>query len=72
MHEQHELMILVINSISKCLKANDNLADMSSALSAVYKLLGKDYIPAVVDRIVELLTHPRDLIRKKAVMALHR
>lgn len=45
---------------------------MCAALTAVCKLLSLDLISAVLDPIIELLKHPKELVRKKAVMALHR
>lgn len=39
---------------------------------AVCKLIGPDLINAVFPTIVELLEHPSEMVRKKAVMALHR
>lgn len=59
LHEGHELMILVINSIQKLIEKPENVPDVNSALSAIIKLLGKDYIPALIQKIVELLNHPR-------------
>ena len=43
-----------------------------TALSAVGKLIGPDLINAVLPAVTGLTTHPKDLVRKKAVMALHR
>ena len=47
-------------------------AAVSSALTAICKLISPDLINAVLPRTLELLTHPKELVRKKAVMALHR
>lgn len=43
-----------------------------TALFAVCKLINADLINAVLPTIVELLSHPKEMVRKKAVMALHR
>jgi len=43
-----------------------------SALTAICKLISPDLINAVLPRTLELLTHPKELVRKKAVMALDR
>ena len=43
-----------------------------AALTAICKLISPDLINAVLPRTVELLTHHRELVRKKAVMAVHR
>ena len=47
-------------------------AAVCSALTAVCKLLSVDLVNAVLAAVVELLKHPKELVRKKAVMALHR
>ena len=43
-----------------------------TALSAVCKLISPDLINAVLPSVLELLNHPKELVRKKAIMALHR
>ena len=43
-----------------------------TALAAVCKLIGPDLINAVLPAVTGLASHPKDLVRKKAVMALHR
>ena len=43
-----------------------------AALTAACKLIGADLINAVLPAAVELLSHPKELVRKKAVMLLHR
>ena len=48
------------------------LCAVCAALTAICKLISPDLINAVLPRTVELLTHQRELVRKKAVMALHR
>lgn len=53
-------------------KLNWHLAAVCAALTAICKLISPDLINAVLPRTVELLTHQRELVRKKAVMALHR
>lgn len=45
---------------------------MCTALTAVCKLIGADLVNAVLPTVVELMGHPTELVRKKAVMALHR
>lgn len=41
------------------------------ALSAACKILGADTVPALVQPVVDLLSHSRELVRKKAVVCLH-
>ena len=45
---------------------------MCAALAATCKLLSAELISAVLPSIMELAKHPKDLVRKKAVMAVHR
>lgn len=45
---------------------------MCTALAATCKLIGPDLINAVLPAVTGLASHPKDLVRKKAVMALHR
>jgi len=71
LNEDHDLIILIVNTIQKDLKA-DNYLVCCAALTAICKLLNKETIPAVLPQVVELLTHPKELVRKKAVMTLHR
>ena len=42
-----------------------------AALMATTRLIGPDLINAVYPVVVERLRHPKDAVRKKAVMALH-
>ena len=43
-----------------------------TALTATCKLIGPDLITAVLPAVIELVGHPKELVRKKAVMVLHR
>ncbi|TKY70188.1 AP-4 complex subunit epsilon [Spatholobus suberectus] len=67
----HDLIILIVNTIQKDL-ASDNYLVVCAALNAVCRLINEETIPAVLPRVVDLLNHPKDAVRKKAVMALHR
>jgi AP-4 complex subunit epsilon-1 len=69
--EDHDLIILIMKIIQKDLKP-DNYLICCATLTAVCKLLNEETIPAVLPQVVELLTHPKELVRKKAVMALRR
>ena len=48
------------------------LSAVCTALSAATKLIGPDLINAVLPAVTGLTSHPKELVRKKAVMALHR
>eukprot|EP00897_Mesotaenium_endlicherianum_P006964 jgi/Mesen1/6296/ME000325S05437 len=69
--DNHDLIILIVNTIQKDLKSDNHLI-VCAALGAVCKLINEETIPAVLPQVVDLLTHPKEVVRKKAVMALHR
>lgn len=71
LNEDHDLIILIVNTIQKDLKS-DNYLVVSAALTAVCRLINEETIPAVLPQVVELLGHQKEAVRKKAVMALHR
>ncbi|PPS15486.1 hypothetical protein GOBAR_AA05086 [Gossypium barbadense] len=71
LNEDHDLIILIVNTIQKDLKS-DNYLVVCVALNAVCKLINEETIPAVLPQIVELLAHPKEAVRKKAIMALYR
>ncbi|KAI3914183.1 hypothetical protein MKW92_002776 [Papaver armeniacum] len=71
LNEDHDLIILIVNTIQKDLKS-DNYLIVCAALTAVCKLINEETIPAVLPQIVELLGHQKEAVRKKAIMALHR
>ncbi|CAK0784933.1 hypothetical protein CVIRNUC_008138 [Coccomyxa viridis] len=66
-----DLIILVVNTLTQDLKS-DNYLVVCTALAAVCKLIGPDLINAVLPAVTGLTSHSKDLVRKKAVMALHR
>ncbi|XP_071730558.1 AP-4 complex subunit epsilon-like [Rutidosis leptorrhynchoides] len=70
LNEDHDLIILIVNTIQKDLKS-DNYLVVSAALNACCKLINEETIPAVIQLVVELLGHQKEAVRKKAVMALH-
>lgn len=71
LNEDHDLIILIVNTIQKDLKS-DNYLVVCAALNAVCRLINEETIPAVLPQIVELLGHSKEAVRKKAIMALHR
>ncbi|XP_043720484.1 AP-4 complex subunit epsilon-like isoform X2 [Telopea speciosissima] len=71
LNDDHDLIILIVNTIQKDLKS-DNYLVVCTALTAVCKLINEETIPAVLPQVVELLGHPKESVRKKAIMALHR
>ncbi|XP_054808762.1 AP-4 complex subunit epsilon-like [Prosopis cineraria] len=71
LNEDHDLIILIVNTIQKDLKS-DNYLVICAALNAVCKLINEETIPAVLPQVIELLGHSKEAVRKKAIMALHR
>ncbi|GJS03089.1 AP-4 complex subunit epsilon, partial [Tanacetum coccineum] len=71
LNEDHDLIILIVNTIQKDLKS-DNYLVVCAALNACCKLINEETIPAVLGQVVELLGHNKEAVRKKAVMALHK
>ncbi len=69
--ENHELIILLVNTVQQDLRS-DNYLVVCAALTTVCRLVNEETIPAVLPQVTELLSHPKELVRKKAVMALHR
>lgn len=69
--ENHDLIILIVNTIQKDLKSDNHLV-VCAALGAVCKLINEETVPAVLPQVIELMNHPKEMVRKKAVMALHR
>lgn len=67
----HEFRFMIINQLQRDLQSSNHL-EVCAALTAVCKLLTTDMIPAVQPLIMDLLRHDAELVRKKAVMAVHR
>ncbi|XP_068743857.1 uncharacterized protein [Montipora capricornis] len=70
LHEEHELIVLLINTLLKDLRSN-NVIEVCCALTVICKLINKDMMPALLPQVLLLLQCKRDIVRKKAVMALH-
>ncbi|KAM0070155.1 putative adaptor protein complex AP-4, epsilon subunit [Helianthus debilis subsp. tardiflorus] len=70
LNEDHDLIILIVNTIQKDLKS-DNYLVVCAALNACCRLINEETVPAVIGSVVELLGHQKEAVRKKAVMALH-
>lgn len=67
----HEFRFMIINQLQRDLKSSNQL-EVTAALTAVCKLMTVEMIPAVLPMILDLLPHDAELVRKKAMMALHR
>ena len=71
LHEEHELIILLINSIQRDLKSTNHVF-VCYALNAVAKLINVETIPAILDLVIHALSHANEYVRKKAIMVIHR
>ena len=71
LNPDHSFMLLLINTIQKDMRS-DNVLEVSMALNVVCKLVSVETVPALLPLVVKLLEHKEGLVKKKAVMALHR
>nr|CCA22889.1 Coatomer protein complex putative [Albugo laibachii Nc14] len=67
----HEFRFMIINQLQRDLQSSNHL-EVCAALMAVCKLVTLEMIPAVQPMITDLMRHDAELVRKKAVMAMHR
>eukprot|EP01039_Chlorochromonas_danica_P004528 gene4528-4966_t len=67
----HEFRFMLVNQIQRDMKST-NMLEVTAALNAVCKLITEDMIPAVIGDVLNLLSHEMEIVRKKAVAALHR
>lgn len=67
----HEFRFMIINQLQRDLQSSNHL-EVCAALMAVCKLVTVEMVPAVQPMILDLLRHDAELVRKKAVMAIHR
>ncbi|CAG8636676.1 3665_t:CDS:10 [Funneliformis mosseae] len=51
---------------------SSNYLEVCAALTVLCHLLNKEMIPAVFGLVEEKLSHPKDTVRKKAIMVFHR
>ncbi|RYH29333.1 hypothetical protein EON65_08855 [archaeon] len=64
---------LYFNKQIKCIRVHStNMLEVSTALVSVCKLVTVDMIPAVSGDVINLLGHEMEVVRKKAVAAMHR
>ncbi|GLC48271.1 hypothetical protein PLESTB_000077700 [Pleodorina starrii] len=66
----NNLVLLLVNTLLLDMKS-DNYLIVCTALIAATRLIGADLVNAVYPVVVERLRHPKEHVRKKAVMALH-
>ncbi|KAL4660713.1 AP-4 complex subunit epsilon-1 [Arapaima gigas] len=71
LHECHDLLLLLVNTVLKDLQST-NLIEVCMALTVVSQIFPKDMIPAVLPLVEDKLTHCKEIIRRKAVLALYK
>uniref|UniRef100_A0AAX7V5V6 AP-4 complex subunit epsilon n=1 Tax=Astatotilapia calliptera TaxID=8154 RepID=A0AAX7V5V6_ASTCA len=71
LNESHELLLLLVNTVLKDLQST-NLIEVCMALTVVSQMFPKDMIPAILPLVEEKLNHPKEIIRRKAVLALYK
>ncbi|XP_067874098.1 AP-4 complex subunit epsilon-1 [Heterodontus francisci] len=69
--ESHELLLLLVNTVLKDLQST-NLLEVCMALTVASQLFPTDMIPAVLPLVEEKLQHSKEIIRRKAVLALYK
>jgi AP-4 complex subunit epsilon-1 len=71
LHKEHEFMLLLINTIQRDLQSANHL-EVCSALTSVCRLVNLEMIPAISPLVFKLLSHQQEMVRKKAILAVHR
>ncbi|XP_029418821.1 AP-4 complex subunit epsilon-1 isoform X2 [Nannospalax galili] len=71
LHENHELLLLLVNTVVKDLQST-NLVEVCMALTVVSQIFPREMIPAVLPLIEDKLQHSKEIIRRKAVLALYK
>ncbi|XP_067603013.1 AP-4 complex subunit epsilon-1 isoform X7 [Pseudorca crassidens] len=71
LHESHELLLLLVNTVVKDLQST-NLVEVCMALTIVSQIFPREMIPAVLPLIEDKLQHSKEIIRRKAVLALYK
>jgi len=71
LHPGHELTTLLVNTMRRDLSSSNHV-EVCSTLIAIPKLISVEMLPALLPPVVALLKHQHEVVRKKAVMVLHR
>ncbi|XP_072421192.1 AP-4 complex subunit epsilon-1 isoform X1 [Chiloscyllium punctatum] len=71
LNESHQLLLLLVNTVLKDLQST-NLLEVCMALTVASQLFPPEMIPAVLPLVEEKLQHSKEIIRRKAVLALHK
>ncbi|XP_072004322.1 AP-4 complex subunit epsilon-1 isoform X1 [Engystomops pustulosus] len=71
LHENHELLLLLVNTVLKDLQST-NLVEVCMALTTVSQIFPREMIPAALPLIEDKLQHSKEIVRRKAVLALYK
>ncbi|XP_069839037.1 AP-4 complex subunit epsilon-1 [Dendropsophus ebraccatus] len=71
LHENHELLLLLVNTVLKDLQST-NLVEVCMALTIVSQIFPREMIPAALPLIEDKLQHSKEIVRRKAVLALYK
>mmetsp|Transcript_84403 Transcript_84403/g.149296 ORF Transcript_84403/g.149296 Transcript_84403/m.149296 type:complete len:951 (+) Transcript_84403:100-2952(+) len=71
LHRDHELMLLLINTMQRDLQSSNHL-EVCAALTSVCRLVNMEMIPAIAPIVFKLLSHQQEAVRKKAVVAANK
>ena len=75
LHNSPDLKILLVQSLLKDINSGNkkgNMSEVLAALNALPKLLCESFAPAFVEPLKQLLSSKHPLVKKKALIALHR
>lgn len=68
---EHEFRFMLVNQMQRDMQSGNTL-EISGGLQAATSLITSDMVPAVSGEVTKLLTHDSEVVRKKAIIALHR
>eukprot|EP00357_Protocruzia_adherens_P036425 CAMPEP_0114990534 /NCGR_PEP_ID=MMETSP0216-20121206/10855_1 /TAXON_ID=223996 /ORGANISM="Protocruzia adherens, Strain Boccale" /LENGTH=968 /DNA_ID=CAMNT_0002353731 /DNA_START=40 /DNA_END=2946 /DNA_ORIENTATION=- len=71
LNQESPLMILLVSTIQKDLQSKSYL-EVIAALITCCKLMNQTIVHPVLEPVTKLLTHNEDIVRKKAVMVMHK
>lgn len=69
--QESSLLLLLIATLQRDLQSPNSL-EIGAALTTICKLYNPGMMQAVLDHIVRLANHTSEIVRKKAIMALHK
>jgi len=70
LHKDHELMLLLINTMQRDLQSANHL-EVCAALTSVCRLVNLEMIPVISPLVFKLLAHPQEVVRKKAIVSVN-